>query len=148
MSCSRIWHSSGAAFLIVNWSFILSNRQIIKALVWWWPKTDVNGKSLAPSARVLIPGQTPRRPNEEAKGILSYRITDRRGDHFDHRRDCNSKLDARENVCERVLCRGFDPHHQHGPGELFHDLWHWLCPAGESGWRCSMHRFGSHVLSA
>src|SRR5712691_1929474 len=96
-------------------------------------QTDVNGNSLAASIRVLIPGQTPRRPNEEAKGILSYRITDRRGDHFDHRRDCNSKLDALENGGERGICRGFDPYHQHGPGDLFDDLWHWLWPVGESG---------------
>jgi hypothetical protein len=43
--------------------------------------------------RALAPQTLKEIFNEEAKGILSYRVADRRGDHFDHRGHRNSELD-------------------------------------------------------
>src|SRR5437016_5194533 len=48
-----------------------------------------------------------RRQHEKAKGFLSYRIADRRGDHFDHRGHCNSEPPPVSYGRERGLGSGF-----------------------------------------
>src|ERR1700739_4139739 len=60
--------------------------------------------------RALARHDLSRRIHEEAEGFLSYRIADRRGDHSDHRGDCDSELDAREDVGERVFRRWLTAH--------------------------------------
>src|SRR5437016_7952094 len=85
--------------------------------------------------RALAPYNFSRRMHEEAKGFLSYRIADRRGDHFDHRGHRHSELAAFENRSERVVCCRFGPHDRHFPGDLFLILGHRLCDDPGTPWR-------------
>jgi hypothetical protein len=51
-----------------------------------------------------------RRSHEEAEGFLSYRIADRRGDHFDHRGHRNPEPHSFQNGSERVFGSGLSPY--------------------------------------
>jgi len=55
---------------------------------------------------------------EEAKGFLSYRVADRRGDILNHRGYRNSNLLRSRMARERGLGSRFPPHHQHGGSYL------------------------------
>src|SRR6266404_4088178 len=46
------------------------------------------------------------RINEETKGLFTYRIADRRGDHPDHRGHRNPEPAACPHFGERIVCRG------------------------------------------
>src|SRR5437879_342144 len=58
--------------------------------------------------------------HEEAKGFLTYRVADRRGDHSDHRGHRNSEPPPVPYGRQRGFGSRFSPHHQHRGSDLFH----------------------------
>src|SRR5437016_12519281 len=69
--------------------------------------------------RALAPYNFSRRIHEEAKGFLSYRIADRRGDHFDHRGDCHPEPAPFAYGGQRSVRSRFAPHAQYGGRNVF-----------------------------
>src|SRR5213078_1162634 len=80
---------------------------------------------------------------EESKGFLSYRIADRRGDHFDHRGDCHPEPAPFAYGGQRSVRSRFAPYAQYGGRNVFvHVSERWLsrdaCIACTAcGWRSS-----------
>src|SRR6266850_3127092 len=56
---------------------------------------------------------------EESKGFLSYRIADRRGDHFDHRGDCHPEPAPFAYGGQRSVRSRFAPYAQYGGRNVF-----------------------------
>src|SRR4029077_2392576 len=78
------------------------------------------------SARTTL--NSPRRTYEEAKGFLSYRVADRRGDHSDHRGYRNSEPPPVPYGRERGFGSRYSPHHQYRGNNLSDDLSDgWIC---------------------
>src|SRR5260370_2602260 len=72
--------------------------------------------------------------HEEAKGFLSHRHADRRGDHSDHRGHRHPEPPPVTYGRERVFGGGFYPHHKHS-GSHF-------CVHLSKRWFCSSDRLG------
>src|SRR5260370_1859214 len=69
------------------------------------------GLSLAVIMMLSVSIIASRRKHEEAKGILSYRVVDRRGDHSDHRGHRNSEPAPVSYGRERGFGSRFTSHH-------------------------------------
>src|SRR5437016_5689590 len=85
--------------------------------------------------RAKAPYNFSRRKHEEAKGFLSYRIADRRGDHSDHRGHRHSELAALENRSQRIIRCGRGSHHRHRGSDVFFQLGQWFRHQFDFSWR-------------
>src|SRR5258708_40135136 len=79
-------------------------------MVWWMELRRVMFRSFS------------RRKNEETKGVLSYRIADRRGHHSDHCGHRYSEFAQGQDGGERILGGCRDSQYQHSSSQLLDSL--------------------------